>query len=175
MNIHIRACTLDELGCLRQLSITTYRETFDVSNSEENMKAYLDDAFNLKKLQDELLNEHSSFYFLLVNDKVAGYMKLNVLSAQTDITDLDSIELERIYILAAYQGYGYGRMLLDKALSIGREYDKAYIWLGVWENNHKARSFYDKYHFYKIGQHTFVMGDDEQLDYVLRKDLYTNY
>ena len=45
------------------------------------------------------------------------------------------------------------------------------IFLGVWEYNRRARRFYEKNGFYRIGQHIFVMGDDPQTDFLLRKDL----
>ena len=49
--------------------------------------------------------------------------------------------------------------------------NKQEIWLGVWEKNEKALCFYKKQGFYKIGEHSFFMGDDEQTDYIMRKDL----
>ena len=40
-------------------------------------------------------------------DKLAGYLKLNESSAQTDIHDGDSLEIERIYVTKAFQGQGW--------------------------------------------------------------------
>ena len=41
----------------------------------------------------------------------------------------------------------------------------------VWEKNENALRFYKKKGLYEIGTHTFVMGEDKQTDYILRKDL----
>ena len=41
----------------------------------------------------------------------------------------------------------------------------------VWEKNEKALKFYKKNGFYEIGTHTFVMGEDVQTDYIMRKDM----
>ena len=45
------------------------------------------------------------------------------------------------------------------------------IWLGVWEKNFRAQKFYAKYGFEKFGSHTFQMGDDPQVDWLLKKKL----
>ena len=38
----------------------------------------------------------------------------------------------------------------------------------------KAIRFYEKNGFYAIGTHTFIMGEDVQTDYIMRKDLQHN-
>ena len=90
---------------------------------------------------------------------------------QTDIHDEQSLEIERIYVSKEFQGEGLGRCLMEKAISTAIRRKKKYVWLGVWEKNEKALRFYKRNGFYQIGTHSFVMGDDEQTDYIMRKDL----
>ncbi|NCB51229.1 MAG: GNAT family N-acetyltransferase [Clostridia bacterium] len=167
----IRKCTIDDLPVLQDISRSTYKHTFASMNTEDDMNAYLDDAFNTEKLKNELLNEPSFFYFVYADDRLAGYLKLNESDAQTDIHDSSSLELERIYVLGGFQGKGVGRFLMNKAISVASERNKAYIWLGVWEKNESALAFYKKNGFYPMGTHAFVMGNDVQTDYLMRKDI----
>ena len=167
----IKKCTLQDLESLQKISIETFYQTFVNSNTAENMKAYLENAYNEEKLYRELSNPNSSFFFVYVDERLAGYLKLNEFPSQSDINDIDSLELERIYILKEFQGAGLGKDLLEHAISIAIEYGKKYIWLGVWEHNERAKRFYQKNGFYRIGEHSFVVGDDVQIDYVMRKDL----
>ena len=167
----IKKCTLQDLESLQKISIETFYQTFADSNSAENMKEYLENAYNEEKLYKELSNPNSSFFFVYVDERLAGYLKLNEFPSQSDINDIDSLELERIYILKEFQGAGLGKYLLEHAISIAIEHGKKYIWLGVWEHNEKAKRFYQKNGFYRIGEHSFVVGDDVQIDYVMRKDL----
>ena len=167
----IKKCTLQDLESLQKISIETFYQTFADSNSAENMKEYLENAYNEEKLYKELSNPNSSFFFVYVDERLAGYLKLNEFPSQSDINDIDSLELERIYILKEFQGAGLGKDLLGHAISIAIEHGKKYIWLGVWEHNEKAKRFYQKNGFYRIGEHSFVVGDDVQIDYVMRKDL----
>ena len=140
-------------------------------NTPENMRAYLDCAFNISKLKAELSNLNSAFYFLYKDNTIAGYLKINNFPNQTDINDNSSLEIERFYILSEFQGQGLGKYLMEKAIKIAIKLHKEYVWLGVWEHNEKAKSFYKKLGFYRIGEHSFFMGDDEQTDYIMRKSL----
>ena len=122
-------------------------------------------------MRTELSNPDSSFHFLYWDDRLAGYIKLNEAGAQTDVHDEQSLELERIYISKEFQGHGLRRFLMDQAIGIALQRKKKYVWLGVWEKNTKALAFYKKSGFYPVGTHTFVMGDDVQTDYIMRRDL----
>jgi len=135
------------------------------------MKDYLEQAYNIEKLRDELSNSDSAFYFLYADEKLAGYLKLNEYKAQTDICDPQSLEIERIYLIKEFQGKGLGSLLIKKAVDVANIRKKSYIWLGVWERNHKAILFYKKHGFYVIGTHPFIMGEEEQTDLIMRKDL----
>jgi len=60
------------------------------------MQAYLDEAFDYSKMLAEVTNENSFFYFVYVEDELAGYLKLNINTAQTDLCGEQGLELERI-------------------------------------------------------------------------------
>ena len=167
----IRECTAEDLDVLYAISRETYRDTFAQLNTPENMRAYLEEAFNAEKLSCELTDKNSSFYFLISGGKLAGYLKLNEAPVQTDINDPDSIELERIYVKSGFQGGGLGGALMDKVVGEASARGKSYIWLGVWEKNEKALRFYRKSGFHEMGTHSFVMGDEEQKDFILKRDI----
>jgi len=83
----------------------------------------------------------------------------------------ESLEIERIYIKSKFQKHGLGKQLLNKAIHIAKERDKKKVWLGVWENNANAIAFYQKMGFVQTGAHTFHMGDEEQIDFIMTKAL----
>ena len=47
-NIEIRKAGLADIGQLREISISTFSETFSGSNTEENMNKYLSESFSLE-------------------------------------------------------------------------------------------------------------------------------
>ena len=166
-----RKCTMDDLQQLRDLSTETYQDTFGKFCSKEIMQTYLSEAFSKKKISQELNNPGSAFYFAYDDESLVGYIKVNDFPAQTDINDEKSLELERIYLLQAFQGRRYGKELLDKAVCIAASKRKEYLWLGVWEKNLKAIGFYSKNGFHMSGEHVFVMGNEQQHDYIMKKRL----
>lgn len=156
---------------MQALATQAFCETFAPLNTPENMDAYLRSAYNLPKLRREMEDGNQEFYFAYADGVLAGYLKINEAPSQAEINDPRSLELERIYVLKQYYGTGVGQFLMDAAVKMARERGKEYIFLGVWEYNRRARRFYQKNGFYRIGDHCFVMGDDPQTDYLLRKDL----
>ena len=167
----IRPCDIADIETLRNIAWQTYDDTFRHFNEPANMDAYLASAFNREKLQAELGNPHSRFFFLLSEGAVAGYLKVNDADAQTDARDPRGLEIERIYVKRDFQGLGLGKALIGKALEIAREKKKAFVWLGVWEKNGNAIAFYTKMGFSPVGTHDFFMGAERQTDIIMRKEV----
>lgn len=171
MTIIMRPCTLEDIYLLQEISYETFDESFREQNSPENMKVYMEHAFNLDQLKKELLNESSQFYFVSYEDEVAGYVKLNTGSAQTEEMGEDALEIQRIYIKSRFQKLGIGKYLINETLRIAQENNKKKVWLGVWEKNDNAIAFYNRMGFVQTGAHAFYMGDEEQTDYIMMKNL----
>ena len=80
------------------------------------MKAYLERAFHDRQLDKELANMDSAFYFIYYEEEIAGYLKVNVHEAQSELMGDESLEVERIYVRHQYQGKGLGKYLMNKAI-----------------------------------------------------------
>jgi ribosomal protein S18 acetylase RimI-like enzyme len=46
-----------------------------------------------------------------------------------------------------------------------------YVWLGVWEENLRAINFYKKNGFVEFDKHIFKLGNDEQTDIMMKRQL----
>ncbi len=167
----IRKITLADLEQLRSLAVQTFTEAFSSLNTEENMRQYLSVAFSSEKLTDELNSPGSEFYFATVNEEIAGYLKVNIGQAQTELINQNGLEIERIYVLQEFQGQKIGQKLFEAALQIAKQQKCSYLWLGVWEENLKAIQFYRKNGFEVFDKHIFILGDDEQTDLMMRLDV----
>ena len=170
-NITIPGVTLNDIEQLQIIGRETFSETFSSSNTKENIAKYLADGFSIEKLTEELNNEHSEFYFAVIDDKVVGYLKLNFGSSQSEIQDSISLEIERIYVLQQYHGKKVGQVLYEKAMQVAEDKKVDYVWLGVWEENPRAIRFYQKNGFVEFDKHIFRLGDDEQTDIMMKKFL----
>jgi len=166
--IEIRRLKTEDLEQLQIISRLTFYETFSLDNSKENMKKYLDSEFSSRKLKAELADKNSEFYFATLENKVTGYLKINFGPSQTEINDQNSLEIERIYILKEFHRKKIGQLLFDKAVEIAKQKKVDYILLGVWEENQKAIRFYKKNGFVEFDKHIFKLGDDEQVDLMMK-------
>lgn len=171
MTVKIIKCKREDLEILQEISIETFYDTFKDQNSPENMKAYLEKAFNLRQLEKELSNISSEFFFVYVRNEVAGYLKVNTNEAQSEEMGDEALEIERIYIKNQYQKHGLGKYMLNQAMDMARGQNKKKIWLGVWEKNENAIAFYKKMGFAQTAAHAFYMGDEEQTDFIMAKTL----
>lgn len=167
----IRVCYEKDIHLLQKISIETFNDTFQEQNTAENMKVYLEEAFTTEKLLKELANPQSEFYFLYDEDQIAGYLKINIGEAQSEEMGDDTLEIERIYIGKAFQRKGFGKLLFDKAIERATAQKKTKVWLGVWEKNEQALQFYRKLGFEQTGAHSFWMGEDEQIDLIMVKNI----
>jgi len=156
---------------LRELSIITFTDTYAQFNTKDDMRNYIDTEFSVEKLAADVKVGDSVFYLALDGAKPIGYIKVNYAPTQTDLHDPKSLELERIYVLKEYHGKKAGQFLLDAALDIALKNKLDYLWLGVWDKNLNAQKFYAKNGFTAFGTHTFLLGQDEQLDILLKKEL----
>jgi ribosomal protein S18 acetylase RimI-like enzyme len=169
--IKIEQINHSQIAALQQIGRQTFEETFAKSNSAENMAKYLEEAYSHEKLSAELNNPNSFFYFAILDQKVIGYLKLNMGLSQTELKDNDALEIERIYVIKEFHGKKVGQLLFDKAITIAKEQHVAYIWLGVWEENKRAIQFYTKNGFVEFDQHVFVLGDEAQTDIMMKLQL----
>jgi len=171
MPLRFQKCSLSELDDLVRISKKTFIDAFEEHNDPDDFQSYITHAFDRKKLQSELVDSNSSFYFIYQDDILAGYIKLNSNDSQTDLKLKETIELERIYVLEQFQGMKIGEWMLTQALNLAKKEDKEFLWLGVWEKNERAVKFYEKNGFVKFGKHPYYIGADKQIDWLMRYDL----
>ena len=164
VHVSIRPLETTDLRALQKLSVETFVDTFIDSNTADDLASCMDSLYNTEKLAREFAAKHSYFYFVEVEDQVAGYLKLNTRYEQTEGQRDDSLEIERLYILPHYKGLHLGSKLMKFALDLAKEKGKKRVWLGVWEHNEPAKAFYSHWGFTRFSQHTFPVGSDPQTD-----------
>jgi len=170
-NFKIKKVSINDIVQLQEIGRKTFFETFSESNTEENMTQYIEEGFSVDKLSEELNEANSEFYFAVIDKVVVGYLKINRGQSQTEMQDNEGLEIERIYVLKEYHGKKAGQFLYEHAIQIAVTNKVNFVWLGVWEENHRAISFYKKNGFVEFDKHIFVLGTDEQTDIMMKKNL----
>ena len=148
---------VESVQALREISCETYYDTFKESIvNPQDMEDFLRDAYSIETLSQELENPESDFFFLYQEDRLVGYLKLNVGAAQTEQGVADNtLEIQRIYVRPSEKRQGFGTVLMDFAMQHAKEAGYDSVWLGVWEHNDAAQAFYKEHGFVRVGEHVY--------------------
>ena len=167
----IRYATAGDAELIADLSRKTFYETFGYVNTKENMDKFMSEQFTREKLIKEVSEPGNTFLLAFDEEVPVGYVRMREGQRFPEFNGKDSIEIVRIYAVNTYIGTGVGQQLMRQCMFIAKELKKEVVWLGVWEKNPRAISFYNKWGFEKFGEHSFLLGDDLQTDWLLMKKL----
>jgi ribosomal protein S18 acetylase RimI-like enzyme len=168
--IRIITATASEAELIADISRETFYHTFAEFNTKEDMDKFLWEQFSKKKLIAEVTEKGSIFLLAYVDDQLAGYVFMKD-NTHEDLGNKNAIEISRLYARSSFIGKGIGKALMNAAIEQAQQLQKNYIWLGVWEHNHRAIDFYKKYSFEKFSEHDFTLGNDIQRDWVMKKEI----
>jgi ribosomal protein S18 acetylase RimI-like enzyme len=169
--VSIRLATPADAGLIADLSRQTFYDAFAADNTPEDMDKFMNEQFAREKLMAEVEDPSSIFLLAMMEHEVAGYARLREVVNPPELGDKPAIEIARIYAATNTIGKGAGSALMQHCLAIAQEKKKELVWLGVWEHNQRAIVFYTKWGFRKFGEHLFVVGNDPQTDWLMKKEL----
>jgi len=170
LQITIRQADTADAAMIADLSRETFYETFAHLNRQEDMALFMNRQFTRKMLMAEV--SQPGIIFFLAEDEQghpAGYAKVNIAAAPPGDAGANALEISRIYVRQEFMGKGVGKILMEKCIALADELKKAYIWLGVWKENKRAINFYERFGFVRAGSHDFLLGDDVQEDWIMKR------
>ena len=169
--INIRIAAIDDAETIAQLSRKTFYDTFAPYNTPANMEKFMHEQFIHSSLVNEVKFPSNQFLLAYADDQLAGYVKLRDGEKPKELQDLQALEIARIYVINEMIGKGLGKQLMQHSIQIANQKNKQVIWLAVWEKNTKAFEFYLKWGFEIFSSQVFVLGNDIQKDWVMKKTL----
>ena len=169
----IRRASDADADALAPLAAQIFHDTFagNPLNAPDDMTAYMNEFLSVAAFERELNDADAIFYLAETAGKIIGYAKLQENTTEECVTEPHAIELQRLYVHRDFHGAGIARTLMDECFAYAAHKNYRAMWLGVWEFNHRAQSFYAKLGFRQIGTHVFQLGADAQTDWVMEKKL----
>ena len=135
------------------------------------MDKFLNEQFTKGKLMFEVGASENIFLLAYQQDEVAGYVKLRDSRVPISLGSKNAIEIARLYAMTNMIGKGIGKLLMSHSIDIARQREKDYLWLGVWEKNYRAIEFYTKWGFEKFDDTDFLLGDEVQKDWLMKRNV----
>jgi ribosomal protein S18 acetylase RimI-like enzyme len=151
MNLSIRRALPADLNILRDLACRVYTQNFEPNWEGDGLEEYLQLTFGEEVLALDLAGESIRYDLAFVDGVPAGFMKLKLEANLPGTTSERGMELNKLYILAAYKGLGIGQRLMTVATEVATALEKESIWLAVLKVNTPAIAFYTKWGFTRVG------------------------
>lgn len=172
-DLNIRFANMDDAELLARLGRETFYDAFasHPSMPVEELVEYLDKAFSVTQLGEELADVRSHFLLAEIAGEVVGYAKLEANSSSSSVTARKPIKLKRLFTRQKFIGSGIGSSLLERCLQESVELKHDAIWLIVWEHNLHAYAFYKKWGFEPCGLIAVRFGEVVFSDLIMQRQL----
>lgn len=170
--ITIRKAEPEDVATIAYFSRKTFLESYGDQASKKDMEKFFKLQFSVKNLMSEVNRSHITILMAYRFHILVGYALMREVQNPPEINSaVKGIELARLYVDAAFNGTGVGSAIMKECISLARLKNKEMLWLGVWPKSTRAINFYIKWGFQKCGSRVFLLGDDPQVDWIMKKDL----
>ena len=167
----IRTATAADTEMLNGFARRVFYEAFAPMNSPGNMEAYMSQNFTTQNFSAQMADPRVIFLIAEIGAAPAAFAKLYDGDVPECVGGPEPVEIERFYVDGQFHGKGVAQTLMQACFDCARQSGHGTIYLGVWENNHRAIAFYRKCGFEFVGSHVFQLGDEAQNDFFMERRL----
>lgn len=164
--VTIRKAQPGDARALAEVAEATFRAAFGAQNSVEYVEIHCQSNYGEALQAAEIVSPELLTLVCEENDRLVGFSQLRWAEAPACVVAQHPGEVS-LYVVADWHGKGLAQRLMTASIDAlqGRGCDV--VWLGVWERNPRAITFYQKCSFTVVGSHTFSLGGDLQEDLVM--------
>lgn len=167
----VREAGPGDAALLAAIGSSSFRDAYSEHSKPADLEAHLEDNFSQRAVQEEIAGGRCTYLLATVNDAPCGLAKFRAAECPVPGGDDNALELQQLYVLAASQGHGLGRKLIERVGDAGRQQGVAGIWLSAWEFADWATGFYTRAGFAAIGKVQFKLGETSYTDLLMWQPL----
>jgi len=142
-------------------------ETYADAMPSKDLESYVAEDFSRGRQLAALEDADVTTLLAERSGELVGYAQIRRKPIPVETETSAAVELWRIYVDKSCHGLGIGRLLLAKAMEVSRKMSSDQIWLGVWEKNLRAISFYQRHDFKIVGSQEFRIGAEVHRDIIM--------
>lgn len=164
--IAYRDAGVADAAMLSVLSRRAFGETFGHLYRAEDLATFLarlDEA----GWQGELVDPRFRVRVAEEDGVAIGFAKLGPPGLPVEVRAA-SAELRQLYVLAPWHGSGVAATLMAWTIAAARDAGAAELYLSVFVDNARARRFYERHGFERVGTYAFMVGEHEDEDDLMR-------
>lgn len=158
----------NDCDALSDLMRETFCETFAHLYRSEDLEAFLAASYTPAQQYAEIIDPDVETRLAVRAGRLVGYAQIGPFKLPHEAGPGRALELYRLYVRGEVQGRGVAPALMDWALMRMRERAAQDAYLGVWSQNERAKKFYARYGFERVGEYQFPVGETLDDEYILR-------
>ncbi len=144
-SLTITPCNAQDVQTLAAVAVQSYLEVYPYL-WHDGGEWYINRYFSEPVLENDLRQPDQAWFLIKENGNAVGYLKLTIHNALEGFEEYDCLELERVYIIKAATGKGYGRRTIEFSEQYARRLNKNIIWLKAMDSTTNP-AFYEKLGF----------------------------
>lgn len=170
-NFLLRSPTLVDLPKLTRLGAETFTETFGHLYSPEDLQVFLEQVYSDRSVTTELNDPRLTFQVLEDprDQELVGYVKLGPVHVPIENPPHDAMEVWQLYVRRRLMGRGLGLRLMNWANAEFTARGIGEVYVSVFSENELAIKFYRRQGFEKIGEYGFVVGEQIDHEWIMRR------
>jgi len=170
--IDYRDATPQDGPALDAMARRIWVETFEHSAPAADIALYLEGAYGPGgRLIRDLADPAHHFRLACAGDAIAGYSKLSPVWLDDAAISPGALQLSQLYVASGWHGSGIAQALMAWTIATARGRGASALVLTVWEENPRARAFYDRHGFVHIGDYAFQTGTQIDHDLIMQLSL----
>jgi ribosomal protein S18 acetylase RimI-like enzyme len=176
MTIRASRATEADLLELADVAARTFPLACPPTDKPGDIVSFIEENLSHARFREYFADPERTLLVARANDRIVGYtMLINGIGKDADVekavTLRPAVELSKFYVLSESHGAGVAAVLMEATLERARELGATCVWLGVNQQNERARRFYGKQGFTVNGTKRFQLGTTLEDDYVMVRRL----
>lgn len=168
----IREATRSDASELSRIAEKVFRATFGSANTAEDMRLHCETNYSERNQAAEISDPNMCTLLSEDGGNLIAFAQIRWGHAPAVVTGRSPAEIYRLYVVDEWHGKGFAQRLMDASLAKMKQHGSDIAWLGVWERNPRAITFYSKCGFVEVGAHDFLLGADLQRDIVMVRSVH---
>ncbi|SNZ00240.1 GNAT family N-acetyltransferase [Flagellimonas pacifica] len=129
MNIYFEPVSLSTIETYIEIGKRSYYEHYLHLWKNDDPHAYINRSFTIPIVEKELSDSNVALFLVKTEDIVIGIVKLIVDCELDEFPSKTSLLAEKIYLLNAHSGKGFGKMVLSNIDVYAHKLGKKVVWL----------------------------------------------
>ena len=163
-HLTIRYANLEDVDALAALAAKAFSDTYHGLDDPQEIADYVAENFNRQAVASVVSDPNATTLLAEVGTELAGYAVLARSEPPSCVSEPSPIELARFYLAEHFIGQGYGAQLMLAVHREARRQGAQSLWLGVYDRNVRAVSFYERSGFTRCGGKEFIFGGRLYID-----------